>query len=379
MMPHAENGMRNATCCRMPRPVRTVAYVAGTLFVLLAGQPALAGTKDIEAEHLYLMGENDSRIEARRICTQEAQRKALALAGTFLASLTEVKEFRLTRDEVTAYTAGIVETQVVAEEMRGTVQHPELFIKVRCQIDTSVLRSQIENYRENDDLKAQLDGVVRENEALRKERDALLAKINAEPDRARADEARKQLDRVLTREEANDETMQYWNRLAHRLMDRDQMIDAAELTDATTALARLAKQDPGNSRARLLLASIHQRQGDLRAAEAEVRGALAQSPDDPLLHLKLGALLKQGRQYNAALAELQTAEQGLPDHPHVLFHLATTYMHLDQCSRATGYARRFQERVQRRDKPVGRIMQQAARRVLADCNRGELEPPRRRR
>ncbi|MDH4162559.1 MAG: hypothetical protein OEW15_07695, partial [Nitrospirota bacterium] len=78
--------------------------------LLFLQTPAFAALKTIEAENLYHMGDNDSKLDARRISTQEAKRKALELAGTYVASLTEVKDYRLTKDEVTAYTAGIIET-----------------------------------------------------------------------------------------------------------------------------------------------------------------------------------------------------------------------------------------------------------------------------
>jgi tetratricopeptide (TPR) repeat protein len=338
---------------------------------------ALAETKRIEAEHLYLMGDNDSRNEARRICIQEAKRRALESAGTYVASLTQVKEFRLTRDEVTSYTAGVVETEVVSEEMRGTAQRPEIFIKVRCVIDTAVMLEQLRNFRENDDLKAQLDAVVRENEALKTERDALLAGMRAEKDKGKAEELRKQIGAVLSREEANDETMKYWKRLAHRVADPDQPVDDAEFAEATAALGRIAKEDPKNGRARFLLASIHQRSKNFAAAEQEIRGALEHSPDDPFLRLKLGVLMKEGRNFNAALRELLIAQKGLGDHPSVLFHLSRTYFFLDNCDQATDHARQFLQRIKRGDKPVNEKMRIRALQTVRKCERGELDLPRR--
>ncbi len=345
------------------------------LFCILA-VPARADIKIIEADNTYLLGDNDNKVDARRIATQEAKRKAMELAGTFLASLTQVKNYRLSKDEITSYTAGIVETNIITEEMRGSAQHPEMFVRVRCRIDTSVLARQVDNYRQNDDLKAQLDAAVRENEALQKERAALLSRMQGEKDKVKADATRKQLDGILTREEANDETLRYWKRLAYRLFDRDIEISSAELDEATAALLRVARADPKNSRARFLLASIYQRQENYPAAEAEIRGALEQDPDSSLLHLKLGALLKQDRKYEAALNEFLKAQKGLSNHPNLLFHFATTYWRLGDCPKAVDYANRFFERIKRKDKHVSDQMKKRAKWVLKECGRGEPEPQR---
>lgn len=347
--------------------------------LLLQAAPAQAEVKVIEAANVYHMGDNDSRNDARRICVQEAKRKALELAGTYVTSLTQVKDFRLTKDEVTSYTAGMVATDIVSEEMRGSAARPEIVVKVRCSIDTTVLLKQLGSFRENDELKAQLEAAARENEKLRKERDSLIASMQAEKDKGKAEEKRKQVDAVLTRQEGNDETMKYWRSLSYRVYDPEIPVDDAELAEATASLTRITKADPANGRARFLLASIYQRNKDYAAAEKEIRGALAVTPDDPFLHLKLGALLKADRKYDAALKELLIAEQGLGDHPNVLFNLSTAYYHLDNCARATDYGRQYFDRIKRGDKPVNPSMKRRVEHVMKECERGELEPPRRRR
>src|SRR5512134_2082639 len=97
------------------------------LLLALKGMPVLflafllprlanAEIKVIEADYTYALGDEDSRVDARRIATLEAQRKALEQAGIFVASLSAVKEYRLTGDQVTAYTAGIVATDIIIDE-----------------------------------------------------------------------------------------------------------------------------------------------------------------------------------------------------------------------------------------------------------------------
>lgn len=162
--------------------------------VMLAGLlpvSVIADIKIIEAESSYVMGDNDSKIDARRIATQEAKRDALEMAGTYVESLTEVKNMALNKDEIRAYTAGVVETEIVSEEMKGTVKHPEIFIKAKCKIDTDVLMNQIRSFRKDEDLKEQLEAALKENESLKKERDVLVSKLSVEKDKSKAEDIRK--------------------------------------------------------------------------------------------------------------------------------------------------------------------------------------------
>ena len=125
------------------------------LVLFLTSLPLIARgeVKTVEADATYVMGDNDSKVDARRVATQEAKRKALELAGAYVESLTVVKNYQLTKDEVKAYTAGILETEIASEQMRGTTEHPEIYIKARCTIDTDIITAQIDRYRENEDLK----------------------------------------------------------------------------------------------------------------------------------------------------------------------------------------------------------------------------------
>ncbi|MBS1128784.1 MAG: uncharacterized protein H6Q96_1164, partial [Nitrospirae bacterium] len=187
------------------------------LSMLFFAVPASAEIKVIEADSTYVLGDSDSKVDGRRIATQEAQRNALERAGIYVASITQVKEYRLTKDQVTAYTAGIVETEIIADETRGTLDHPALYIKARCTVDTDVLVRQIDRYRESEELREQLESAAKEKEALRKQRHALQKQLATEQDKAKATETRKKLDLVLTTEESMDDTNRAWVRLSPRI------------------------------------------------------------------------------------------------------------------------------------------------------------------
>jgi len=346
---------------------------------LLLSSPALAEIKVIEADYTYRMGDNDSKADARRIAIQEAKRKALELAGTYVTSLTEVKEYRLTRDEVTAYTAGIVETEIIADEARGTADKPEHYIRVRCTVDTDVLARQINRYRENEALGEQLEAAAREKEALRKERDALQKQLAAEKDRIKAEDTRNKLDTVLASEENIDEMNLLWARLAPQMDfyggEGRQRISPEDLDGSLAALQKVVQADPGNVRARMLLASIYQQKNDRAAAERELRTALERAPNNPFLHMQLGIVLREQRSYPEALREFRIIEHKQPNQPQMLYQTALTHKGTGNCRLAVGYAKRFLLYTRKNDRPAIAKLKPKVQAVIDEC--GDQPVPRR--
>ena len=141
-----------------------------------------------------MMGDNDSKIDARRIAVQEAKRKALELAGTYVESLTVVRNYQLTKEEIKAYTAGIVETEIIADEMRGTAQHPEIYIKTRCKIDTDTIAASIDRLPSKRRFEGAVDRVNQGKRGSQKGTRFPGQPACAEKNTAKAEETRKQLD-----------------------------------------------------------------------------------------------------------------------------------------------------------------------------------------
>lgn len=338
------------------------------LLTALNCHAAHAEIKVIETDNTYVMGDNDSKVDARRIAIQEAQRKALELAGTYVSSLTQVKDFQLTKDEVTAYTAGVMETEILNEDLR----YPSLTIKVRCRIDADVLVKQIEQFRDSEELKEQLLSSQKENEALRKERDAILARLNAEKDKAGAEETRKKLDAVLVKEETNAEVAKIWSLYSRRtgVPEPSQRQGAAgngELDRAVAVLDRAVAADPKNPRARFLLAAMQELKGDPGAAEKQLRAAIAANPANPLLHMKLGLLLDGQGRHQEALKQFLTVERLRPREPLVLFHIGMTYKSMAQCRQSVSNLKRFLKGTEKRTSPRLMAMKKEAIGAIREC------------
>jgi|GEM_PF-1034779 len=350
------------------------------IFLSSLSLQANAEIEIIETESSYIMGDNDSKIDARRIAMQEAKRKALELAGTYVESLTEVKNMSLTKDEIKVYTSGVVETEIISEEMKGTSAHPEIFIRARCKIDTAVLIGHINNFRKNEDLKEQLNTALKENEALKKERDNLTSKLSAEKDKSKAADIRKKLDNVLDKEEANDEVKKIWTGLAHKLLNSTDIkkyvgrLNEKELNEAAHALNKVVKVNPENQRAHMLLAAIYQKKGDSAAAQKEIKTAIALNPSNPFFHLRLGLLLRNEGKYKEAIKELTIAKQSMPNRPDMLFHIGMTYKVEGNCQEAVPNLKKFLI-ASKRDNGLFAKMKHEAVRSIKECGKKTGQKP----
>ena len=117
--------------------------------ILCFASPSRAEISTITATGEYRMGDHDTRADAKRIALQDAKRLALEKAGTYLESITEVKNFQLDREEIRAYTAGIVE--VTEQQTRSTMEGETTVVRVDVtgKINTSVVARQTDALRKN--------------------------------------------------------------------------------------------------------------------------------------------------------------------------------------------------------------------------------------
>jgi len=155
-------------------------------FLGLAGfVPAVfAGMQTFEKDYTYEAGEADSKLSCRTISLEQAKRLLLEELGTYLESRTEVKNFQLTKDQITSLTAGAVKTEIVSEAWDGRIYR----LKARITADPDEVAKAVKALRADRDKSAALEKsraaaaqYLQEIEKLKKElasaqRDAAAAK-----------------------------------------------------------------------------------------------------------------------------------------------------------------------------------------------------------
>src|SRR5271157_2553241 len=158
---------------------------------------SISETKTFIKEYAYPASEFDSKASCRTIALEQVKRLLLEELGTYLENNTEVKNFELTKDKITALTAGIVHTQVLDEKWDGK----SYWLKAEVKADPENVAKSIDSLRKeqkkSDDLEERvkkLDEALKEIDKLKSDMALLKNDIEAK------EKFNKSVD-TLTREE----------------------------------------------------------------------------------------------------------------------------------------------------------------------------------
>jgi len=132
------------------------------LATLILPAVTFAENQTFTATHTYILGDHDSKDDARQRCLLEAKRKILEQAGVYIESASEVKNFDLTKDKITSFAAAVMQVKDTKEEVGFQQGHMTMTLKLTAQIDLVEVRKQLAT--------RQLDAGVRGDVAVQKER-----------------------------------------------------------------------------------------------------------------------------------------------------------------------------------------------------------------
>ncbi|MBA5865199.1 MAG: hypothetical protein GDA67_00715 [Nitrospira sp. CR1.3] len=122
--------------------MRALSFI--TLLATLVLPPIVsAQVQTLTATHTYIMGDNDSRNDARQLCFLEAKRKVLEKAGVYIESVSEVKDFQLTKDKITSFAAAILRVEIVKENFAFDNGHNTLTLTVKSDVDVGEVQKQL--------------------------------------------------------------------------------------------------------------------------------------------------------------------------------------------------------------------------------------------
>ena len=125
-----------------------------------------------QKEYTYQASEADSKLSSRTIALEQAKRLLFEELGTYLESKTEVKDFQLTKDQITAVTAGIAKVNIIDEKWDGKTY----YLKVNITTDPASVANSIDKLRKDQpemsemyDTKEKVDNLLKEIEGLKKD------------------------------------------------------------------------------------------------------------------------------------------------------------------------------------------------------------------
>ena len=105
------------------------------LAALILPTSAFAEVQTITATHTYILGDNDSRNDARQLCFLQAKREVLEQAESFIRSQSVVNNFELTKDQMTSYSAAVLSVEIVKEDVGLSNGQHTLTLTVKADVD----------------------------------------------------------------------------------------------------------------------------------------------------------------------------------------------------------------------------------------------------
>ena len=257
------------------------------LLVLFIPKLTLAETKTFIKEYTYRASEDDSRNSSRVIALREVKRLLLEELGTYLESETEVKNFQLTKDQITTLTAGIVQAEIVTEKWDGSVY----WLKAKIMADANNVVQSINELRKNREKTKELEAIrrraeelMRENEHLRKE----LVSAKGESSNLQKDAYKKSINELSAMD---------WLEKGYALNSR------GDFKEAKDAYSRAIKLDPKNAMAYY----AHAIMSDKKEAMRDFNALLALQPKDSESYLARAHTYKELEKYDLALQEFGKA------------------------------------------------------------------------
>src|SRR5690242_3766391 len=136
------------------------------------GEASFAEVRVVSSQGEYAMGDRDTRQDAMRLATEAAKRSALEQVATYLESITIVEGTDITKDEIRAYTAGLVLVLEQQTTLRLEGDTVVVAVDLTSQIDTEEVAQAIIALRENESAREQLAALKGEIDGLHKELDA---------------------------------------------------------------------------------------------------------------------------------------------------------------------------------------------------------------
>ncbi|MDP1768527.1 MAG: hypothetical protein Q8L74_06960 [Nitrospirota bacterium] len=156
-------------------------FVIILLAALVLPTVAVAATQTLTATHTYVMGDNDSRNDARQLCFLVAKRKVLEQAGSFIQSSSEVKNFDLTRDQITSYSAAVLSVEIVKEDYGFTNGHNTLTLTVKADVDVADVQKRLKAILADKSLQGKIEGQQQEIRQLEQQVQALNSRLSVAP------------------------------------------------------------------------------------------------------------------------------------------------------------------------------------------------------
>jgi tetratricopeptide (TPR) repeat protein len=140
------------------------AYIILFVLVSLFSSPAHAKMQTFIKDYTYLASDADSKLSCRTIALEQVKKLLLEEIGSYIISETQVINSQLTRDQITALTAGVVKTEIISESWNGR----RYYLKAKIVADPAEVSKSVQKLSNNKQMSKELeDAQKRVNDGLK--------------------------------------------------------------------------------------------------------------------------------------------------------------------------------------------------------------------
>jgi hypothetical protein len=110
--------------------------------ISLIGSIALSSAlyaKSVTATYSYSMGDNDTKLAAKKVALAEAKRVAIEKIGVWITSNSEIENGELTQDKIASYVSGFAQTSIISEKFN----YPTYTVTVEMNVNEEELRARL--------------------------------------------------------------------------------------------------------------------------------------------------------------------------------------------------------------------------------------------
>jgi hypothetical protein len=173
--------------------------------MLVSPSVLYAAPVTVDATGEYIMGDNDTFIEAKNLALQDAKRLILEKIGTYIESSTQVEDHTVTKDDIKIYTAGIVKVEYI-EDKRQILDNKMTVcnVTVRATVDPDDVVKKIYALKSSKALEESARKLAHENESLQNEINQLNNQLRQIMNENQYKQLRVQREIVLSRLDENE-------------------------------------------------------------------------------------------------------------------------------------------------------------------------------
>jgi tetratricopeptide (TPR) repeat protein len=272
-------------------------------------------------------GGSQSPDDARIAAVAKAKREALEMAGTYIESLTVVKNSQVDKDEILALAAGVLKAEVISQKNYHTDDAFGIDVIVKVVVDTSVLEERVKKLLQDKTHLTQL------KEARKREKE-LLQKVAQLEDENRKLSAKKQSTQKLKKEfqqASRSLTAVDWFNQALALWDGGKYTDSKKAIDYLNYAIKL---QPDYAGAYTNRGNAYDELGQRQRAIDDFNKAIRLKPDYAIAYYNRGNTYSELGQHQRAIEDFNEAIRLKPDNANTYINRGSAYLFLGKNSLA---------------------------------------------